>query len=326
MVNFWASLLAISVLIYLILDGLDLGIGMLFGLVKSERRRDAVLATISPVWDGNETWLVVAGVIAWGAFPLAYSMLLSAFYIPVLVMLLGLILRGVAFEFRSKSLASKWVWNVSFVVGSFAASFMQGAMVGAMVHGLHFVDREYSDGPAGWFTPFSALCGVGLCLGYSLLGASWLVGKSEGAIHRLAKEQIPPLAIGVIVFLVAIFAYSLAERLVILHRWLDRPYLLVFPLVGFAAAAMLARSIVDHNDHWPFRLVTLIFVAAFATLGLSFWPYMIPFVLTIDEAAAPYSSLSFMFWGEGLFVFPLMLAYVALGYHIFRGKAVIHHE
>ncbi|WP_312016517.1 cytochrome d ubiquinol oxidase subunit II [Bradyrhizobium liaoningense] len=153
MVNFWASLLAISVLIYLILDGFDLGVGMLFGLVKSERRRDAVLATISPVWDGNETWLVVAGVITWGAFPLAYSMLLSAFYIPVLVMLLGLVLRGVAFEFRSKSLASKWVWNVSFVVGSFAASFMQGTMVGAMVHGLHFVDRVYSGGPAGWFTP-----------------------------------------------------------------------------------------------------------------------------------------------------------------------------
>ena len=326
MVNFWASLLAISVLIYLILDGFDLGIGMLFGLVKSERRRDAVLATISPVWDGNETWLVVAGVIMWGAFPLAYSMLLSAFYIPVLVMLLGLILRGVAFEFRNKSLASKWVWNVSFVVGSFAASFMQGTMVGAVVHVLHFVDREYSGGPFGWFTPFSALCGVGLCLGYSLLGASWLVGKSEGAIHRSARKQIPPLAIGVLIFLVAIFAYSLAERLAILHRWLDRPYLFLFPLVGVAAAAMLARSIVDHNDHWPFRLVALIFVTAFATLGLSFWPYMIPFVLTVEEAAAPYSSLAFMFWGEGLFVFPLMLIYVALGYHVFRGKAVIHYE
>jgi cytochrome bd ubiquinol oxidase subunit II len=321
MVMFWVSLLAISILIYLLLDGFDLGVGMLFGLPNGETSRNTMLNTISPVWDGNETWLVVAGVIMWSAFPVVYSMLLSAFYIPVIIMLLGLILRGVAFEFRGRALRSRWVWSASFVLGSSAASFMQGAMVGALVEGLKFSNGDYTGGTFGWLSLFSLLCGLGLCFGYALLGACWLVGKGEGAVRNTARRQIPPLATAVLAFLVAVFIYALSEHLAILQRWVDRPYLLVFPLISALAAAVLARSVLHHNDNWPFRMVALIFVSAFGTFALSFWPYMIPFVVTIDEAAAPHSSLAFMFWGEGLFVFPLMLLYVAIGYRVFRGKA-----
>ena len=236
-------------------------------------------------------------------------------------MLLGLILRGVAFEFRGKASRSRRIWDISFVVGSFAASFMQGAMVGALVEGLPFSNGEYAGGTFGWLTGFSVLCGIGLCFGYALLGACWLVRKCEGPARDATRRQIPLLAIAVLAFLVIVFTHALVEHLPILRRWTERPYLFVFPLIGAGAAAMLATSILRHDDYWPFHMVSLIFAAAFGTLALSFWPYMIPFVVTIDEAAAPHASLAFMFWGAGLFVFPLMLLYVAVGYRVFRGKA-----
>ena len=320
MVMFWVALLAISMLMYLLLDGFDLGVGMLFGLSNSEANRTAMLNTIAPVWDGNETWLVVSGVILWGAFPVVYSTLLSAFYIPVIIMLLGLILRGVAFEFRHKTQRMRWVWDISFAGGSFVASFMQGVTVGALVQGLRFTDGQYSGGVFGWFSDFSVLCGAGLCLGYALLGACWLVMKCDSEVRDVARRQIPILAVAVLAFLVVVFIHALTDNLPIMHRWIDRPYLFVFPAIGAAAAVVLASSILHHNDYWPFYMVSLIFVAAFGTLALSFWPYMIPFAITIDEGAAPHSSLAFMFWGEGLFVFPLMLLYAAVSYRVFRGK------
>jgi len=320
MVMFWVALLAISILIYLLLDGFDLGVGMLFTFADGEAKREEMLRTIAPVWDGNETWLIVAGVVMWGAFPMVYAMLMPAFYIPVVVMLLGLILRGVAFEFRGKASRSRRIWDVSFTVGSFAASFMQGVMVGALVEGLQFSKGEYAGGTFGWLTGFSVLCGVGLCFGYALLGACWLVRKCEGPIRDATRRQIPLLAIAVLAFLAIVFTHALAEHLPILRRWVERPYLFVFPLIGAGAAAVLASSILRQDDYWPFYMVALIFTSAFGTLALSFWPYMIPFVVTIEEAAAPHASLAFMFWGAGLFVFPLMLLYVAVGYRVFRGK------
>ncbi|SEE13833.1 cytochrome d ubiquinol oxidase subunit II [Bradyrhizobium erythrophlei] len=321
MVLFWVALLAISIMIYLLLDGFDLGVGMLFGLTRSEADRDVMQNTIAPVWDGNETWLVVAGVILWGAFPVVYATLLSAFYLPVIIMLLGLILRGVAFEFRHRAARRvRWIWDLSFVGGSLCASFMQGVTVGALVEGLKFTNGLYAGGAFGWLSPFSVLCGVGLCLGYALLGACWLVQKCHSHLRERARRQIPVLAIAVLVFLVAVFIHALIENLPIMHRWLDRPYLFVFPATGAAAAMVLAGSILHRNDRWPFYAVAVIFGSAFGTLALSFWPYMIPFAITIDEAAAPHASLAFMFWGEGIFVFPLMLIYVAVGYRVFRGK------
>src|ERR1700752_2255497 len=171
MVMFWVSLLAISILLYVLLDGVDLGVGLLFGLAKGEARRGVMLSAVAPIWDGNETWLVVTAVILWGAFPLVYATLLSAFYLPLIFMLAGLILRGVAFEFRYKTQRLGWFWDWSFVGGSLIATFMQGMTVGALVEGLQFTNGEYSGGTVGWLTPFAVLWGIGLCVGYALLGA-----------------------------------------------------------------------------------------------------------------------------------------------------------
>src|SRR6266851_6415331 len=180
MVMFWVSLLAISILLYVLLDGVDLGVGLLFGLTNGEARRSEMLSAVAPIWDGNETWLVVTAVILWGAFPLVYANLLPAFYLPLIVMLLGLILRGVAFGFRHKTQRMRWIWNLSFAGGSLLASFMQGMTVGALVEGLQITNGRYSGGDFGWLTPFAVSCGVGLCLGYALLGACWLVRKCDG--------------------------------------------------------------------------------------------------------------------------------------------------
>ena len=319
MVMFWVSLLAISILLYVLLDGVDLGIGILFGLTRGEEQRRAVLSAVAPIWDGNETWLVVTGVILWAAFPVVYATLLSAFYLPLFFMLAGLILRGVAFEFRNKTQRMRWIWDLSFAGGSLIATFMQGVTVGALVEGLQVTKGQYSGGDFGWLTPFAALCGIGLCLGYALLGACWLVKKCDAEVRDRALHQIRIFAVSVLVFLVIVFAYALAEHLPILHRWIDRPYLFVFPAIGAVAAIVLALSILNQNDRWPFYTVAVIFLSAFGTLALSFWPYIIPFVVTIDEAAAPQSSLMFMFWG-GVLVFPLMLLYTLISYSVFKGK------
>src|ERR1700752_5315702 len=320
MMMFWVTLLAISILLYVLLDGFDLGVGMLFGLTNSEARRRAMLGAVAPIWDGNETWLVVAGVILWGAFPLVYATLLSAFYLPLIVMLLGLIVRGVAFEFRYKTQRLRWIWDWSFAGGTLIATFIQGMTVGAVVEGLPFTNGEYSGGAFGWLTPFAVLCGIGLCLGYVLLGACWLIRKCEGDVRDVARRQMPVLAVGVLAFLVVVFAYALSENLPILHRWIDRPYLFVFPAIGAIAATVLALSILNHNDYLPFHMVALVFMSAFGTLALSFWPNMIPPTITVDQAAAPQSSLLFMFWGCGVIVFPLMLVYTLVSYSVFRGK------
>jgi len=320
MIMFWVAILAFSILLYVLLDGFDLGIGILFGLAGNEERRRAMMSAVAPVWDGNETWLVVAGVVLWGAFPAVYATLFSAFYLPLLLMLAGLILRGVAFEYRNKTVRLRWLWDGGFAGGSLVAAFIQGMTVGALVEGLPIASGQYTGGEFGWFSPFAVLCGVALCLGYSLLGACWLVKKCEAEIRDAAYRLIPYLAVGLAAFLVVVFVYALAENYQIMHRWLERPYLFAFPAIGIIAALVAASSVRRRRDGVPFYMVALIFVAAFGTLAISFWPYMIPFSITIAEGAAPHSSLAFMFWGEGLFVFPLMLLYTVISYTVFRGK------
>jgi cytochrome bd ubiquinol oxidase subunit II len=319
-VMFWVAILAVSILLYVLLDGFDLGVGILFGLRRSEERRRAMMSAVAPIWDGNETWLVVAGVVLWGAFPVVYATLLSAFYLPIILMLAGLILRGVAFEYRSKTERLRWIWDASFAGGSLVAALMQGLTVGALVEELPIANGQYVGGEFGWLSPFAVLCGIGLCLGYALLGACWLVRKCEGDVREEAYRLIPYLSVGILAFLVVVFGYALAENLRVVHRWLERPYLFVFPAIGVVAAIVAAESVRRRRDGVPYYMVALIFAAAFGTLAISFWPYMIPFSITIEEAAAPHSSLAFMFWGEGLFVFPLMLIYTVISYSVFRGK------
>ena len=320
MLMFWVFVLALSVLLYVLLDGFDLGVGILFGLTPGESNRRGMMAAVAPIWDGNETWLVVAGVVLWGAFPIVYATLFSAFYLPLLLMLAGLILRGVAFEFRYKAERMRPVWDAGFAGGSLAAAFIQGLMVGALVEGLPVADGRYVGGEFGWLSPFALMCGVGLCLGYALLGACWLVRKCEGELRELAYGLIPYLSIGLLVFLIVVFAYALVVDLRVIGRWLERPYLFVFPAIGIVAAIVLAVSVRTRRDSLPFYMVALMFTAAFGTLAISFWPYMIPFSITVEQAAAPHSRLAFMVWGEGLFVFPLMLIYTVISYTVFRGK------
>jgi cytochrome bd ubiquinol oxidase subunit II len=320
MVLFWAAVLAISTLLYVLLDGFDLGVGIISGGTRGDARRDAMMGAIAPVWDGNETWLVVTGVVLWGAFPLVYATLLPAFYLPLLLMLAGLILRGVAFEFRHRTQRWRWLWDASFAGGSFVAAFMQGLTVGRLVEGLPIANGHYVGGDFGWLSPFAVLCGVGLCVGYSLLGACWLARKCHGDVRESAYRLVPPLSLALLLFLIAVFSFALIEHLQVMNRWLERPYLFLFPAIGITAAILLAASLQRHSDQAPFRIVAIVFAAAFGTLAISFWPYMIPFSITVDEAAAPHSSLSFMFWGAGLFVFPLMLLYTATNYSVFRGR------
>jgi cytochrome d ubiquinol oxidase subunit II len=322
MILFWAGMLALTILLYVVLDGFDLGVGILFALGDEPARRK-MLAAISPVWDGNETWLVVTGTVLFGAFPAVYAALLSAFYLPLVLMLCALILRGVAFEFRYKALIGfRWIWDFGFTGGSLVATFVQGMTVGALVEGLPMKDGHYIGGTFGWFSPFAALCGVGLVVGYSLLGASWLVRKCDGPVRERAYQLLPVLTVGVLAFLATAFVLAIAMHLSLMSRWFERPYLLIFPLIGAVSAIGLLKGVQRRNDLAPFRFTTLIFVAAFGTLACSFWPYMIPFALTVEQAASPRESLTFMFWGAGLFVMPLTLAYTVLVYRLFRGRVV----
>jgi cytochrome bd ubiquinol oxidase subunit II len=320
MVIYWVSALALSILLYVLLDGLDLGVGILYGFAHREDRRTAMMSAVAPVWDGNETWLVVSGVILWGAFPVVYATLFSVFYLPVIFMLAGLILRGVAFEYRSKATQSRPLWDAAFFGGSLVATFMQGLMVGALVKGLPISDGEYSGGALAWLSPFAVLCGFALCFAYSLLGACWLIRKSQGGLQEAAYRFVSRAAAGLALILLLVFVYSIAEHLRVMSRWLERPYLFVFPVIGIAGSIVLARTVRKHGDRAPFLMAALGFAGAFATFAITFWPYMIPFSVTVDQAAAPHASLAFMFWGAGLFVFPLMLVYTAMSYRVFRGK------
>jgi cytochrome d ubiquinol oxidase subunit II len=251
MIIFWVAVLALTTLLYVILDGFDLGVGILFGFTRNEELRRKMLSAISPVWDGNETWLIFTGTILFGAFPRVYATLLSAFYLPITLMLGALILRGVAFEFRYKATSTRWLWDLGFCGGSLIASFVQGVTVGALVEGLPMQDGQYVGGTFGWLSPFACLCGIGLCFGYALLGAGWLTAKCEGILRARARALLRPLTIGVFSFLAVAFVYALVLDLRIMNRWIERPYLLIFPAIGAVAAVFLVRGISDQNDGQP---------------------------------------------------------------------------
>jgi cytochrome d ubiquinol oxidase subunit II len=279
-----------------------------------------MMSAVAPIWDGNETWLIATGVILWGAFPIAYAILMSALYLPVLFMLAGLILRGVAFEFRHKTERMRGLWDASFVAGSLIAAFMQGTMVGALVQGLAISNGRYIGGELDWVSTFTLSCGAGLCVGYALLGACWLVRKCDGDVRDLAYRAVPVASVGLLAFLITVFAFALREHLQVMGRWLEQPFLWLFPVIAAYAAVELAVSVRRQRDGTPFYMAAIIFAAAFGTLAFSFWPYLIPFSITISGAAAPHASLAFMFWGAGLFLFPLMLLYTAISLAVFRGK------
>jgi cytochrome d ubiquinol oxidase subunit II len=316
---FWVAVIGIAILVYVILDGFDLGVGILFGAQGDAKLREEMVDSISPVWDGNETWLVVIGASLFAAFPAAYAIFLPAFYIPVLLLLFGLIFRGVAFEFRGSGRANV-LWDRGFWVGSTIATFVQGAAVGAMIRGIPVVDGQYAGGAWEWFEPLPIVCGVGLVLGYALLGAGWLVLKTQGDLRDWAYRRIPWLGLGMLTVVVVAFVAALIQHDRIPTGLAGRGWGLIFPFVGLLAIFGLFAGVRQRRDAWPFLFTVVFIVAAFATLAVVFWPFMIPYAVTVGNAAAPEASLSFLFWGAGVFVLPVIGIYTATVYWLFRGK------
>ena len=316
---FWAAVLACSVSLYVILDGFDLGVGVLFGTTKNEAYRARMMDAIAPFWDGNETWLVVVGAGLFAAFPDVYAVFLGAFYLPVLLMLFGLIFRGIAFEFRYRSERMRRVWDGGLFLGSIVVAFVQGAALGAMIRGIPVVNGQYAGSPVGWLHPFAILTGIGLVLGYALLGAGWLVLKSEGELRDWAYRRIRWLTFGVLAALLLAFTLTFDYSILARSHLQERPWGFAFPALGVAALAGILVGAHKKRDDLPFALTVLFFLAAFLSLGVMFWPYMIPYSITVVDAAAPDASLGFLFYG-GVVVLPVIAIYTIGVYWVFRGK------
>jgi cytochrome bd ubiquinol oxidase subunit II len=318
----WAGLIAFAVLAYVVLDGFDLGVGILFPAFRNEAERDHAINTIAPVWDGNETWLVLGGGGLFAVFPLAYAIVMPALYAPVTAMLVGLIFRGVAFEFRWRTRRAKYLWDLAFFGGSLIAAFAQGVALGALVQGIAVSGRAYAGGNWDWLTPFSVLTGTALVIGYLLLGSTWLVMKTTGPVRELATEFARRS------FLVTILLIGIVSLLtptldpVYLERWFTGPtrvFSLIVPAALMALGWILWTGLRDGADNRPFAAALGIFILCFAGIGISFYPYIVPPTLTIQQAAAPDSSLEFLLAGA-LFLLPLILGYTAYSYWVFRGK------
>jgi cytochrome d ubiquinol oxidase subunit II len=318
----WAFIIAFAVAAYVVMDGFDLGIGILFPTFRVGKERDQAMNAIAPVWDGNETWLVLGGGGLMAAFPLAYAIVLPALYAPLIAMLLGLVFRGVAFEFRWRDEAHRKFWDAAFCVGSFVAAFMQGVTLGALLQGITITGRAYSGGWWDWLTPFSLLTGIGLAIGYALLGACWLIWKTEGAIQqdlrRAARFLLP--ALFVVIGLVSLATPFLENQYY--HRWFEFPGLIAtvpMPLLVALNAFQLWRSLGRDRDWHPFVYALILFLLSMIGLGISIWPDVIPGRVTIWQAASPYESQIFMLVGASVLV-PLILAYTFWAYWVFRGK------
>ncbi|WP_417451403.1 cytochrome d ubiquinol oxidase subunit II [Kordiimonas sp.] len=317
----WAFLIAIAILIYVILDGFDLGIGILFPFLEEEDR-DIAMNTVAPVWDGNETWLVLGGGGLLATFPLAYSILMPALYFPVLLMLFGLIFRGVAFEFRWRDKGHQRYWDIGFVAGSIVASFCQGVALGAFIQGVEVSGRAYAGGWWDWLTPFSVLTGVALVVGYALLGATWLVMKTDGRLGEKAVRYARFTTVGTVVFIGLISGATLSLDTRFMKVWFGFPavlYTAAVPLAVGLVSWWLWRRLSREMDYRPFIAAILLFVLCFIGLGISLFPYIVPMGVTIWEAAAPDDSLAFLLIGTAVLL-PLILAYTGYAYYVFRGK------
>lgn len=319
----WAIIIIFGVMMYVVMDGFDLGIGMLYPFFKDEGDRDVMMNTVAPVWDGNETWLVLGGAALFGAFPVAYSAVLSALYLPLVLMLVGLIFRGVAFEFRFKAKpAKRHIWDKSFIVGSLVATFFQGVALGAFIEGIPVVDRQFAGGPLDWLAPFPLFCGVGLVVAYSLLGCTWLIMKTEGRLQERMHDLARPLALVLLAVIGIVSLWTPLAHPPIAERWFSLPNLFWFlpvPLLVLLTFYALLRS-VARNDHvLPFLLTLALIFLGYSGLGISLWPNIIPPTMSIWDAAAPSQSLGFMLVGA-LFIIPFILVYTAWSYYVFRGK------
>jgi cytochrome bd ubiquinol oxidase subunit II len=319
----WAVIILFGIMMYIVMDGFDLGIGILYPCFPDKQERDVIMNTVAPVWDGNETWLVLGGAGLLAAFPLAYSVILSALYLPLMFMLVGLIFRGVAFEFRFKALEhERHFWDKAFIGGSVAATFFQGAALGAYIQGFPVEGRAFAGGPLDWISPFALFCGLGLLAAYALLGSTWLIMKTEGALQAHAYRITRWL---VWALLAAIAVISLWTPLIdarIAARWFTFPNLLWFapvPLLVAASAWLLLRALASRKNRQPFIYTLVLVFLGYTGLGISVWPHIVPPGISIWQAAAPPQSQGFALVGA-LLIIPVILTYTVWSYYVFRGK------
>ncbi len=322
LVPLWAAILALAVFMYVLLDGFDLGVGMLFALRPEAEDRDLMVATVAPVWDFNETWLILGSGGLLAVFPLAFAVLMPALYFPVLLMLLGLLFRGVAFEYRETGATQRGLWDHGFFWGSLVATLAQGVMLGNFIQGFPMQGRAFAGGSLDWLQPFPLLTGLGLAAGYALQGATWLVLKTEGPLQAWARRVSVWCLLGVLLFIALISVWTPLVEPRIAERWFGMPqllWLLPVPVLTALLAFTLWRALQRGHDLLPFLCSIGLFVLSFLGLAISLWPYIIPPTLTLWDAAAAPRSQAFMLVGT-MFLLPVILLYVAWSYWVFRGK------
>ena len=319
----WAIIILFGVMMYVVMDGFDLGIGLLFPFFKSGDDRDEMMNTVAPIWDGNETWLVLGGAGLLAAFPLAYSVILSAFYLPLILMLIGLIFRGVAFEFRFKASPERrgW-WDLAFIGGSAVATFFQGVTLGGFIEGIPVRDGRYAGGAFDWLNAFSVFTGFGLLATYALLGSTWLIMKTDGLLRLRMRLLARTLAWVLLLFIGLISLWTPLAHARIAERWFTWPNLGWFmpvPVLVLWAMWRLSKALQGTNDSAPFIYTLLLIFLGYSGLGISLWPHIVPPAISLYDAAGPPQSLGFTLVGA-LLIIPLILMYTAWGYWVFRGK------
>lgn len=319
----FALILAFIVIMYVILDGFDLGIGILFPFTSNEVERDRMMNSVAPIWDGNETWLVFGGAMLYGAFPQVYGLLLPILYMPFMLMLIALIFRGVSFEFRFKAERSKPFWNWAFAISSIAAAFFQGVILGCFVQGFPIDSNAVVINENDWLTPFSLLTGIALVSGYGLLGATWMVMKCEGRLQRKMVHYAKGLLVLVSIFLFFVSIWTPLHSQEIFARWYSYPhfiYLSPLPLATIIAILLVWKNLSLKNEVKPFVYSIVIFLCSYVGIGISVYPYLVPHQVTIWEAAAPDTTLKFILVGV-VIMLPILLSYTAYAYYLFRGKS-----
>jgi cytochrome d ubiquinol oxidase subunit II len=316
------AVVGLAVAMYVILDGFDLGIGILFPFYPREADRDQMMNSVAPFWDGNETWLVLGGTWLLVAFPLAYSIIAPALYVPLIAMLLALVFRGVAFEFRWVAKPHHRKWDIAFAAGSTVAAFAQGTMVGGLLNGFRVEARQFAGGPLDWLTPFSLMCGAGLVVGYALLGACWLVMKTSGDVENTARRYARPLLLALVAFIVLISVWTPLQFERVAARWFggsNMLYLSPVPLITAGLAISCWRGLAGRHPTIAFNAAVGLFIVAFIGLAISTLPYLAPPSVTLWEAAAAPQAQTFMLVGTTVLV-PFVLGYTVFVYRTFRGK------
>jgi cytochrome d ubiquinol oxidase subunit II len=318
----FAALVAFCVVVYVLADGFDLGVGILFLLAPRDEDRDLMMASIEPVWDGNETWLVMGGVLLLAAFPAGYYVLLPAFYLPVMFMLFALILRGIAFAFRLQTERFRWAWDLAFASGSIVAALCQGFILGGLINGVSIQNGMFSGGPLSFFSLLGLLCGAGLVGGYALLGAGWLIWKTKGPTQVFAREVAHAALILTVVMLLLVSAWSAWSVPDVARRWFTWPnvaYLAPVPLITGVVLLAIWRRIWDGREVGTFVRAIVVFLLGFLGLVVSLWPYVVPRHITIWDGASDPQTLTFIGIGVAIII-PIVLAYQAHAYWVFRGK------